>query len=756
MRRFPPNGSYAHQRLTEIGITPEQNTFTYYDPKSPESHFGGSHPYIAASGKDWIQIYYPDGYGELETYEDEEGKTVPYIVSRPRHPKGDAKYVNPGGAEIRPMLHRNVHEKLLNRQKIETLIVVEGYFKGAAGDLHGLDTVSITGLFATRKQSVALHPTIIRVIKTCKVQNVVLLYDADARILKWDQKKEAEKNLARRFEDFHRAVARYREGTKGMEVDVYWGQIREEFNDFAKGLDDLFVHRKKTHSDPRPVVDDLLQLGKAEVFFQVLPMSDLSARKLRQTFYLEATKGVPMAFFNQFEDEIGTEPFRWGKVLFQWDEETNSLRKVRHEDVDKYCRIGCEFFKLQKKPTPHGGHEEMLAAWKKTTIQDDYVRKGFPQFLDQIAHYEGFCNVPGHQHFEEVIDGWYNLYHPIPHIPERGEWKVTKQFLTHIFGDQLEIGLDYLTLLYRKPTQILPVLCLVSKEKGTGKSTFGKWLKRVFGNNATFINNEDLHDPINAHYATKLLIIVEEGFIEKRVTKERIKSMSTAETIQYRTMYKGKQEVGFVGKFIINSNDEEYFLRVEEGDVRWWVRKVPVVPKDHYNPHLLDAMDEEIPAFLDYVKHRKMAHPEPRHRAWFDPRILETAALRKLIRANRSYLSKDLDDLISGLFIELQIRTLELPIGEIHQMLQATGGRYRQSEVKDRIKREYSLSPSNPKKYRAYSKSIHKDGYSREYTNRTGRVFTFEAEKFVPRHVLEGWKWYQEGLDEGPQVITGN
>lgn len=752
MKHFPPKGTYAHERLSEVKIDAVHNVFEYSDPKL-DPHIRTSHPYVVANGKDWIDIYFPDGYGGLETYEDAEGKIHPYVVRRPRNPKGDAKYINPSGAAIRPMIHPNVHDKLLHNKPIDTLVVTEGYFKGAAGDLHGLDIISISGLRPTTAQSYHLHPTILRILKACKVKNILLLHDADARELKWDPRTEPDKDLAHRFNHFHSAVARYREATKGMDLDVYWGHIQEGL---PKGLDDLYVQIEGDGQSPIIVSVDLYKLAQAEEYFNIYPMSSLSARDLRRMFFLYKIRGVPMDFYDAFQFVIGTQPFRFGKVVFQWDDEDNTLRKVRHEDVDQYARIGCEYFKTQLKPTPQGGEEKILAAWKKTTIVDDYVKKGFPQFIDQIPRYEGFCNVPGHQHFEPVINGWYNLYYPLPHVPERGEWPVTKRFLEHIFGDQLEIGLDYITLLYRKPTQILPVLCLVSKEKGTGKSTFGKWLKRVFGNNATFINNEDLHDPINAHYATKLLIIVEEGFIEKRITKERIKSMSTAESIQYRTMYKGKQEVGFVGKFIINSNDEEFFLRVEEGDVRWWVRKVPIVPAKEYNPNLLDKMEEEIPAVLDYLKHRSMKHPEARHRAWFEPKLLETDALRKLIRANRSYLAKDLDELISNLFIELQVRILEIPLGDIHTMIQASGGKYRMSEIRERIKREYNISASTPKKFKAYFKQVMDGGYSREYKIKTGRVFSFKIEDFVSRHTLQKWQWYKDCKDEGPTKFTGN
>ena len=68
-------------------------------------------------------------------------------------------------------------------------------------------------------------------------------------------------------------------------------------------------------------------------------------------------------------------------------------------------------------------------------------------------------------------------------------------FLKHIFQEQLEIGLDYLALLYRKPTQPLPVLCLVSHERNTGKTTFLNFVKEIFGLNVTYNKTDDFPRP---------------------------------------------------------------------------------------------------------------------------------------------------------------------------------------------------------------------------------------------------------------------
>lgn len=61
------------------------------------------------------------------------------------------------------------------------------------------------------------------------------------------------------------------------------------------------------------------------------------------------------------------------------------------------------------------------------------------------------------------------------------------KLIHHIFGEQFELGMDYMQLLNAKPTQKLPILLLVSEERDTGKTTFLNFLKAVFEDNVTFI-----------------------------------------------------------------------------------------------------------------------------------------------------------------------------------------------------------------------------------------------------------------------------
>ena len=119
---------------------------------------------------------------------------------------------------------------------------------------------------------------------------------------------------------------------------------------------------------------------------------------------------------------------------------------------------------------------------------------------------------------------------------------------------ELELGYDYLQLLFRHPTQMLPILCLVSKLRETGKSTFAKLMKAVFTGNAAFVSSQDLQSDFNEHWITKLLVMCEEAFIEKKATIERIKDLSTASVAMVNS--KGVQQVEqevFL-KFILCSN----------------------------------------------------------------------------------------------------------------------------------------------------------------------------------------------------------
>ena len=143
---------------------------------------------------------------------------------------------------------------------------------------------------------------------------------------------------------------------------------------------------------------------------------------------------------------------------------------------EEFISVGTTIYKLVNQPRLNGGYVKKRIVWNNETLRQDYGK-------DYLA------TVPDHVGYRPVVDKFLNLYEPIEHRPQQGGFPCIQSLVRHIFGEQYELGMDYLQLLYLKPVQKLPILLLVSEERNTGKSTFLNFLKAVFQNNVTFNAN---------------------------------------------------------------------------------------------------------------------------------------------------------------------------------------------------------------------------------------------------------------------------
>ena len=173
---------------------------------------------------------------------------------------------------------------------------------------------------------------------------------------------------------------------------------------------------------------------------------------------------------------------------------------------EEFIRVGTILYKIVNQPRINGGFVKKRIVWNNETLRQDYGK----DFIATVPKYDGFCTVPNHVDYQPVVDKFLNLYEPIGHLPKEGEFPHVESLIRHIFGEQYELGMDYLQLLYLQPVQKLPILLMVSEERNTGKSTFLNFLKAVFQNNVTFNTNEDFRSQFNADWAGKLLIVVDE------------------------------------------------------------------------------------------------------------------------------------------------------------------------------------------------------------------------------------------------------
>ncbi|WP_165026424.1 primase-helicase family protein [Dysgonomonas sp. ZJ279] len=385
-----------------------------------------------------------------------------------------------------------------------------------------------------------------------------------------------------------------------------------------------------------------------------------------------------------------------------------------------YIRVGTSYFKIVKAPTISGEYIEILIIWNIDTIKQDESK----DYISQIPKYDGFTCIPNHINYQKEYGTFFNTYFPLSNVPKEGKVDNTLNFLKHIFGKQIELGLDYLQLLYLKPIQILPILCLVSKQRATGKSTFLKWLKQVFDGNMTYLTNDSFSSQFNADWANKLLICIDEVLFNKEELTERIKYLSTTNINKMEAKGKDKREVEFFGKFVLCSNNEDSFIKIDADEIRFWVIKVPKLTSEDTN--LLQKLVKEIPAFLFFLQNRELKTKTPLSRMWFTPEQIKTSALLKLVRHNRSRVEKELASLLISVMEKFDLEQINVCSNDVLNALSRTRVKTDLTEVKKIFKQNWSLEPqSNSNKYEKFV-----IGYDGDYlmNDAKGRYFTIKKE----------------------------
>ena len=384
---------------------------------------------------------------------------------------------------------------------------------------------------------------------------------------------------------------------------------------------------------------------------------------------------------------------------------------------EEFIRVGTTLYKLVNQPRLNGGYVKKRLVWNNETLRQDYGK----HFLATVPKYDGFCTVPDHVNYRPVVDKFLNLYEPINYKPMEGDFPSIRSLVEHIFGEQYELGMDYLQLLYLQPIQKLPILLLVSEERNTGKSTFLNFLKALFQNNVTFNTNEDFRSQFNSDWAGKLLIVVDEVLLSRREDSERLKNLST--TLSYKVEAKGKDrdEIAFFAKFVLCSNNEYLPVIIDAGETRYWVRKIDRLQTD--DTDFLQKLKAEIPAFLYHLQHRQLS-TEKESRMWFATSLLHTEALQKIIRSNRNRLEIEMCELILDIMASMGIDTFSFCCNDILTLLANTYVKAEKHQVRKVLQECWKLIPApNGLTYTTYQLNYNRE-CRYEPIRRVGRFYT--------------------------------
>ncbi|MBE7398669.1 MULTISPECIES: primase-helicase family protein [Bacteroides] len=391
-------------------------------------------------------------------------------------------------------------------------------------------------------------------------------------------------------------------------------------------------------------------------------------------------------------------------------------------EKEEFIRVGTTLYKLVNQPRLNDGYVKKRIPWNAETLRQDYG-KGF---MSTVPKYDGFCTVPSHVNYQPVVDKFLNLYEPIGYKPVQGDFPHICSLVRHIFGEQYDLGMDYLQLLYLHLVQKLPILLLVSEERNTGKSTFLNFLKVIFQNNVTFNANEDFRSQFNSDWTGKLLIVVDEVLLSRREDSERLKNLST--TLSYKVEAKGKDrdEIAFFAKFVLCSNNEHLPVIIDAGEIRYWVRKINRLEND--DTSFLEKLKEDIPAFLYFLTHRVLS-TKKESRMWFNPMLLHTAALQRIIRSNRNRIEIEMSELILDIMESVGIESFSFCLNDMMPLLMNTQVKAEKHQVRKVVQDCWKLIPAhNTLTYTTYQVDYTRD-YHYSPIRRTGRFYTVTKEQ---------------------------
>lgn len=773
--------TYFAQRMESVGIDPE-NVPTFLEVSEPgtEHETRTERPYFEPEEKGGIRINYPELTAPRpQMYKAEGNKWAERFTRLRNHPdiKGVPKYVSRKGSGVHLFFTPAVREAYTEAAPINTLYVTEGELKAwALFQFFGIPAVGLGGIHSFKeKGATELHQDLRELFAKCKVSNLVLLHDADATTPDWAKWKESKTyDLGKRLNTFFHSVIDFYELSAALVSEVYYSRVSEHLLKHGqKGIDDVINAHYNNSVAFEQIGEELQALTPEGSFLETLNMSkNARGAKLRSNVFLlpVGRNTPPEQFYTKFADILDNNEFTFLRGRYVWNDTEGRVTMQQHPEADQFVRIGCNYFKVIYRMDKHRNVEYKLEPWGKSEIVQDYVKdKGLKDFLAWIPKYDAAVNIPENnpRQYRQAVEVpgpngqtsiCYNLYHRIDHQPEPGEFPTIQKYLKHIFrgqetviavspdesvspGDEItvdryQMALDYIQLLYTRPIQKLPIVALVSHEQHTGKSTFLDLICAIFQDNATNIGNQEITDRFNDDYATKLVICLDEGLIEKKATLEKIKAWSTSEKISVDTKNVSRQRVDFFGKIILTSNRERNFLPIDQNDSRFWITKVHEFtgPED---PDLMAKMKAEIPAFLHHLSNRKIVNPK-KTRHWFSYNLLESEAKNKLKGGSKEWIESEFEAWLKEQFLDrYQWPELYFSITEIEQALNnsSSGVKFRKAAITDLLEHTYKLTAKNssyPQPFPVVNgqRQIAIAGGLPTETVK-GRKYTFKAEQFL-------------------------
>lgn len=376
-------------------------------------------------------------------------------------------------------------------------------------------------------------------------------------------------------------------------------------------------------------------------------------------------------------------PRKLSELVAKYTEQTN---EVAYDILDQeYIIIKDEI----RQRYPFFDEKTKEISWryqtlKKSTVTDQFGTayvKTLPRFTKSIIE-------PGHTNYQRTYQletelGTYNFfndYEPLAFSPKEftlpqafikdpfsfdytdiPEIKNIAKLFKHIFGtgknsvgnDYLQIAWDWLAVMYLHPKERLPAVGLVSKEEGTGKSTFINVLAKFFGTNTTKIDSSRIAAKFNSLMGGKVLVYCEETKDDRGQMENILKDLITGFEAVIEKKFGDAEVVPTFCKFLFASNHPDTFMKIGSKSTRFFVNEIGPIPAAEKVGNFEELCYMEIP-YLAYFLQKRGVMIAYEDRLWFKPERYENEALKRLQQSSKDNVERNVEDLMETIFLGLQ------------------------------------------------------------------------------------------------------
>ncbi|MBR4094706.1 MAG: DNA primase [Bacteroidales bacterium] len=438
--------SYCSKMLRESGLTKNDviarvitgdNNHTIFKQATFVPGTVGRDGGVDKTGDDVI-IYYYDLEGLPVTYQPKNSKGDKlagerlYYRVRWQYPDEHkdkagrpAKYKSPAGAPTCIYIPQYIRALYKSGKEIPRLYIQEGEKKAEKACKHGIPSVAVAGIqnLGVNKQ---LPESVIKIVETCNVKEVVFLLDSDC----FDLTSHIKLNdpIERRPRNFFYAIKNYKEyfetlKNRNLYLELYFGHILKNSNG-DKGIDDLLTNTLKGKENLlKEDIERTINLKeKIGEYVQLYKITTYTDSKLQEIWGLNSAQ----TFCNKYKEVLKDLPeFLYGRHKWRYNEQGELVTAQPLEPEEQFWDENIKTDKNGKS---------------KTDYEFRYVRAF--RFLQN----RGFGRYP-------TLNGGYEFIHITPPTVRTIPYWEIRDYLQQFTQDTLKEGI--LEMLYRGGTQYL-------------------------------------------------------------------------------------------------------------------------------------------------------------------------------------------------------------------------------------------------------------------------------------------------------------